>query len=154
MGRLYRMATPGFEGARYPDAPRAAVGAVVVRDGRVLLVLRRNPPSAGQWAIPGGRVRLGESLAAAAEREVLEETGVTVRASRPVFAFDAIDRDEDGRVRYHYVVVDLLAEHVAGEPLAQDDALEAAWLGPGELADRPVNATTRRLLHELLGPPW
>lgn len=154
MGRLYRMAAPSFESARYPEAPRAAVGAVVLRNGRVLMVRRRNPPSAGQWAVPGGRVRLGEGLAEAAEREVLEETGVTVRAGRPIFAFDAIERDDKGLVRYHYVVVDLLAEHVAGEPRARDDALEAAWLGPTDLTDRQVNATTRDLLHELLGPPW
>jgi ADP-ribose pyrophosphatase len=136
-------------GAEYPEAPRVAVGAVVQRGDRVLLVRRRNPPSAGEWAVPGGSVRLGETLQAAAEREVLEETGVRVRAGEPVYAFERIERDADGRVRWHYVVVDLLAEHVAGEPVAADDALEARWLGPGDVEEGAVNAVTAALLARL-----
>ena len=135
----------------YPDAPRPAVGAVVLHQGRVLLVRRRDPPHAGQWAIPGGSVALGESLAEAAEREVREETGVRVRAGRPVYAFDRVDRDEAGRVRHHYVIVDLLAEYVSGEPAAGDDALEARWLTPEEVAALPVNATTLDLLRTAVG---
>jgi 8-oxo-dGTP diphosphatase len=146
--------TTGDEGKSYPPAPRPAVGAVVVRGDRVLLVQRRDPPNADQWAIPGGSVRLGETLQAAAEREVLEETGVTVRAGRPVFAFDVVERDAAGAVRYHYVVVDVLAEHVSGEPRARDDALDAAWLSAQDLRRLPVNTATRELLRGLLGPDW
>lgn len=130
----------------YPDAPRPAVGAVVIHQGRVLLVRRRDPPNAGQWAIPGGRVHLGETLAEAAAREVLEETGVRIRPDRPIYAFDRIDRDDAGRIRHHYVIVDLLAAYLGGEPRAGDDALEARWLAPGELAALPVNGTTLDLL--------
>jgi ADP-ribose pyrophosphatase len=136
----------------YPGAPRAAVGAVVFRGREVLLVRRRDPPSAGHWAIPGGRIRLGESLQAAAEREVLEETGVRVRAGRPVFAFDTIERDAYGRVRFHYVVVDLLAEHVEGEPEGRDDAVEAGWFAPEALTGLPVNPTTLALLRSISSP--
>jgi ADP-ribose pyrophosphatase len=135
----------------YPAAPRAAVGAVVIHGGRVLLVCRRDPPNAGQWAIPGGSVHLGETLAEAAEREVLEETGVRVRAGRPVYAFDRVVRDADGRVRHHYVIVDLLAEYLEGEPVAGDDALEARWLSPQEIAALPVNDTTLDLLRTAAG---
>jgi ADP-ribose pyrophosphatase len=134
---------------RYPSAPRAAVGALVVRRGQVLLVRRRDPPNAGQWAVPGGRIRLGETLQAAAEREVLEETGVRVRAGRPVFAFDAIERDDAGTVRYHYVVVDVLASWLGGEPTARDDALDARWLGREALGQADLNPVTRDLLQRL-----
>ena len=137
--------------ARYPDAPRVAVGAVVFRRGRVLLVKRGRPPAEGDWAIPGGGVDLGETLQAAAEREVLEETGVAVRAGEPVFTFDAVDRDDAGRVRFHYVIVDLAAEYVAGEPRPGDDAADARWVGPDDIKNLPVNRVTRQLLARQFG---
>lgn len=136
---------------RYPASPAVAVGAVVRRGDAVLLVRRAKPPSESLWAIPGGSVELGESLQAAAEREILEETGITVRAGQPVYIFDVIDRDPDGRIRYHYVITDLLAEYVSGEPVAGDDALEARWVGPEELHRLPVSATTLELLEGGLG---
>jgi ADP-ribose pyrophosphatase len=130
----------------YPTAPRLAVGAVVIHRRQVLLVCRRDPPNAGQWAIPGGSVRLGESLAAAAQREIREETGILVRAGRPVYVFESIEHDALGAVRFHYVIVDLLAEYLSGEPRPQDDAVDARWVAPNELARLPVNATTLDLL--------
>ncbi len=131
---------------RYPDAPRVAVGAVVIHENRVLLVKRGRPPAQHDWAIPGGGVHLGETLRSAAEREVLEETGVTVRAGDPVFTFDAVDRDDAGRVRFHYVIVDLDADYVAGEPRPGDDAADARWVGPDEMGGLAVNRVTRQLL--------
>ncbi|MDX1512655.1 MAG: NUDIX hydrolase [Gammaproteobacteria bacterium] len=130
----------------YPDTPRVAVGAVVIRDGAVLLVRRAKPPSQGLWAIPGGSVELGESLQQAAERELLEETGVRVRAGAPCFAFDAVHHDADGRVRYHYVVIDVRAEYVSGEPAPRDDALDVRWVRPDELAALEVSERTLELL--------
>ncbi len=130
----------------YPDHPRVGVGAVVFLEARVLMVRRGAPPAQGVWAIPGGRLRLGETLQAAAEREILEETGIEIRAGAPVFTFDAIERDPDGRVRYHYVIVDLAAEYLRGTPIAGDDALEARWVAAAEMADLKVNPTTRHLL--------
>jgi len=134
----------------YPQSPRVAVGAVVIKDDRVLLVKRRDPPNRAQWAIPGGSVRLGESLQQAAEREILEETGVRIHAGRPVYIFDVIDRDPEGRIRYHYVITDLLAEYLGGEPTPRDDAEDARWLSPLDLYRLPVNATTRDLLENTL----
>lgn len=116
----------------------------------MLLVKRRDPPNRAQWAIPGGSIRLGESLQQAAEREILEETGVRIRAGRPIYIFDVIDRDPEGRIRYHYVITDLLAEYLGGDPTPRDDAEDAGWLRPLDLDRLPVNATTRDLLQNTL----
>lgn len=135
--------------SEYPDLPRLAVGGVVIRGQRVLLVRRGKAPSRGQWAIPGGRVELGETLQKAVEREVLEETGVRVQAGEICHVFDVVRRDDAGRVRFHYVIVDLMAEYVSGEPQAADDASEAGWLAPDELRDLTVNRNTRELLKKI-----
>ncbi|GBC60505.1 NUDIX hydrolase [Desulfonema ishimotonii] len=142
-------------GIEYPDFPRVGVGAVVFKNECVLLVRRGNPPAKDMWAIPGGRLELGESLQMAAEREILEETGVVIRAGEPAFTFDAIIRDDDGTVRFHYVIVDLLAEYVSGVPWPGDDALEARWVSADEIATLAVNSATRKLLrrHFNFGPP-
>ncbi len=140
------MKTRSNTSSAYPDAPRIAVGAVVFKDGGVLLVQRANPPSQGKWAIPGGSVRLGETLQQAAEREIMEETGVVIRAGDPIFVFDVIEPDDRGGVRFHYVIVDLSAQYVSGEPRAADDAADARWITEAELAVLKVNPATRRLL--------
>lgn len=136
-------------GTEYPDAPRLAVGGVVIKDDRVLLVCRGRPPAFGEWAIPGGSVELGETLQQAVERELREETGITVRAGEICYTFEAVKRDDEGRVRFHYIIIDLTAEYISGEIAPASDVTEAAWLTPGDLAGRPVNATTIELLNKL-----
>jgi ADP-ribose pyrophosphatase len=136
-------------GTEYPDAPRLAVGGVVIEGDRVLLVRRGKPPAFGEWAIPGGSVELGESLQQAVERELREETGITVRAGEICSTFEAVKRDDDGRVRFHYVIIDLTAEYLSGEPVPASDVTETAWLTSGDLAGRPINATTLELLNKL-----
>ena len=133
---------------RYPERPRVAVGAVVFKDDRVLLVERGKPPSAGMWAIPGGSVRIGETLREAAEREILEETGVRIRAGEPVFTFETIEIDAGGRVRFHYVIVDLAAEYLDGAPRAASDAAAARWVAAQELPELSVNRKTLELLRD------
>lgn len=135
----------------FPNHPQVAVGAVVFKDHRVLLVRRGQAPAKGQWAIPGGSVRLGETLQQAAEREILEETGIRIRATSPVLTFDTIERDENGRIRFHYVIVDLAAEYVSGTPVAGDDADEARWVAREELSGLSVNARTLDLLAGSVG---
>ncbi len=122
----------------YPDAPIAGVGAVVVREGRVLLIRRAQQPLKGEWSLPGGAVELGETLEEAICREVLEETGLVVEPIDVVQAFDRISRDAEGRVRYHYVLIDFLCRIVSGpgtnEELAcATDALEGRWATADEL---------------------
>ena len=124
----------------------AIVGAIVIRDGKVLLVKRGVAPSKGLWAIPGGMIELGETIQQAAEREILEETGIQIQAREPVYTFDMIDRDEEGRIRYHYVVVDVFAFYVSGEPQARDDVVDARWVAPEELEALPASPNTMRLL--------
>lgn len=130
----------------YPDYPRVGVGAIVIEKERVLLVRRGIPPSLGLWAIPGGSVEIGETLKEAAEREILEETGVRVEADRPVYSFDFIERDEDGEIRFHYVIVDLMARYAGGEVRAADDAADAKWLTWKEIESLPVSPNTLRVL--------
>jgi ADP-ribose pyrophosphatase len=134
----------------YPDNPQVAVGAIVIKDGRVLLVKRNQPPSKGLWAIPGGRVEIGETLKEAAEREIIEETGLTIRAGDPVYTFDVIERDEAGRVRFHYVIVDLVADYLSGELNASDDASEARWVTPEELENLLISQSTREVLEKVI----
>ena len=133
----------------YPAGPVPAVGAVVIHEGTVLLVRRARAPARGVWAVPGGRVELGETLAEAAEREVREETGVSVRAGEPIWSFDSVIRDAEGRVSFHYVIVDLLAEYIEGEPRARDDALEARWVRPEDFPGLLVSRPTLDLLARL-----
>ena len=132
----------------YFQQPRPAVGAVVFKDDRVLLVQRGRPPAKGQWAIPGGNIQLGESLQAAAEREILEETGITIKAKAPVYTFDAIVRDDRGQIQFHYVIVDLAADYVKGELRPGDDAADARWVAAEELVSLNVSPPTLSLLRD------
>ena len=137
---------PKLISGEYPSAPRVAVGAVVFHQGKVLLVKRGKPPSEGHWAIPGGSVKLGESLQEAAEREIKEETGVTIKAHDPAYTFDVVEKDATGKVRFHYVIIDLWAHYLAGQPFAGDDAHGARWVSPRDLARMSVSPQTRELL--------
>jgi len=126
--------------------PVAGVGAVVFYNDAVLLVERKFPPYENQWCIPGGKVLLGETLQQAAEREILEETGVTIHAGEPVYSFDVISRDNDNKIRYHYIVIDLIAEYVSGEPVGRDDAILADWVDREKFYKLNINKTTKALL--------
>lgn len=107
--------------------PVTAVLAVVLREDQVLLVRRRNPPDAGLWGFPGGKMDFGEAIGQAAVRELREETGVHAEAARVLTALDAYHRDEHGTLLQHFVMLAVECRWLAGEPLAADDADEAAW---------------------------
>jgi len=137
----------------YPDTPIAGVGAVIVRDGpgsekQVLLIRRGQEPLKGEWSLPGGAVELGETLEAAVCREVLEETGLTVEVVDTILAFDRISRDDEGRVRYHYVLVDFLCRVTGGSLACASDATEARWADPDELEG--LTPLTIEVVHKAL----
>ena len=125
--------------------PIVGVGAVVIHEDRVLLVKRGQAPFQGKWCIPGGKVRYGETLQQAAEREIEEETGITIKAGEPVYVFDTIDTDS-GEQSYHYVVIDLQADYISGDPQARDDVLDAAWFGKDDIDQEKVQELTRNFL--------
>ncbi len=103
------------------------IGAVILRPGSVLLVRRGKPPAAGQWSIPGGAQELGETAEQAARRELMEETGVEAGPLTLVANVDSIHPDADGRIRFHYTILDFAGLWRAGEPTAASDAGEAAF---------------------------
>jgi 8-oxo-dGTP diphosphatase len=115
----------------YPERPIPGVGAVVLRkvEGRaeVLLVRRGSEPMAGGWSLPGGAIEVGETVREACVRETLEETGVAVEALAEIETIDIIHRDPEGRVQYHYLVVDVLCRVIGGQLGAGSDASEAVW---------------------------
>ncbi len=95
-------------------------------------------------------MELGETLKEAAEREIIEETGLTIRAGDPVYTFEVIKRDDAGRVRFHYVIVDLMADYLSGELNASDDASEARWVSPEELDGLSVSESTKEVLKDVI----
>ncbi len=143
----------------YPARPIVGVGGVIIADGHVVLIKRRYEPLAGQWSLPGGSLEVGESLADGACRELREETGLVVDVGPIVEVFDRILRDDDGRVRYHFVLVDFLCRPIGGTLEAADDVSDARWvpldgLSPYGLTGKAASVIElgRRLLDA--GNPW
>ena len=134
----------------YPDRPFTAVGAVVVKDGQVLLIRRGKAPSYGIWSIPGGAVHLGESLRVAARREIREECSIEIDLTDVLEAVDRITRDAEGRVQYHYVVIDYLARWASGDLTACSDCLEARWVPPSDLSLFQMTSGTADVIRKLL----
>jgi len=132
----------------YPDRPVAGVGAVIVADGRVLLVRRDTSPRAGHWSLPGGAQELGETFAEACVREVREETGLVVEVLGLVDVVDSITRDDAGRVRFHYLLADVLARPSGGALKAGSDAADARWFTPEEAFALPLWSKTARVIRK------
>ena len=115
------------------------VGAVVVRGDKALIIKRAHEPRKGEWSLPGGLLELGESLQDAALREIKEETGLDVVVGPIIETFDRVHRDDAGRIRYHFVIVDFVCWSDQGEAAPASDAEDAAWATEGELDDYEVN---------------
>ena len=119
----------------FPETPLVGVGAIIIEDGRVVLVKRAHPPLQAQWSIPGGALEIGELVRAAVVREAREETGLIVEPGELLGVYDRVVRDAEQRVQYHYVLIDFLCQRVGGEVAAADDAAEVRWYTREELTE-------------------
>ncbi len=117
----------------YPERPFVGVGGVIVDAGRVVLIKRRFAPLAGHWSLPGGAVDLGETLVECVARELREETGLVVDVGPVIEVFDRIVHDGNGRVQFHYVLVDYVCRPIGGALAAGSDVSDAVWAGPADL---------------------
>jgi len=130
----------------YPDRPFIGVGALIIEDGRVLLVKRGHAPRAGEWSIPGGVLELGETVRECVVREALEETGLTVDALELLGVFDRIVGDLDERTLYHYVLIDFFCRPIAGEARSGGDADEVRWFTRNEVSNLPLAEDTAEVI--------
>ena len=112
----------------YPDQPVVGIGAVIINDGKIALIKRGNEPSKGKWTIPGGLVELGENLEHAVIRETKEETGLDVNNPSLVDVVSNVDLDEEGKVKYHYVILEYFVYVKNGTAQAASDAAELRWV--------------------------
>jgi ADP-ribose pyrophosphatase YjhB (NUDIX family) len=128
---------------RYPDQPVVGVGAIVLREGKILLEKRGNEPARGQWSIPGGVVELGERLEDAVLRETEEETGLKGKRPKLIGVVDQVHLDKEDRIEYHYVIVDYVVE-AAGEPKAASDADQLKWVPLAEVEGYNLTPSFRR----------
>ena len=127
----------------YPKQPVVGVGAVIVCDGKLLLEKRKNEPGKGKWSIPGGLVELGESVEQTVVREVEEETGFEVEKPEHIDVVDNIIRDESGRVKYHFVIIDYFMRLKGGTLKAASDAEELKWVPLSDVEKHDLTKTFR-----------
>jgi ADP-ribose pyrophosphatase YjhB (NUDIX family) len=125
---------------RYPDRPIVGVLAVVLRGDKALVVRRSQPPMAGRWGFPGGVLELGETVAQGAMRELLEEAGIVAEPAGTLTVLDSIQREDSGRVRYHYTLVAVRGIWQSGEGIAGDDADEVAWFSRTDILGQDLLA--------------
>ena len=136
------------EKREYPDRPYVGVGVIVFRDKEVLLVQRNKEPNKGHWSIPGGRQMLGETAAEAAQRELLEETGVKVDRPKLVDVVDAIIPDVEGKIKYHYTLVDYMGQWQSGKSRPGDDAKEVRWVRLNQLSSYSLLEKTMNIIQK------
>jgi 8-oxo-dGTP diphosphatase len=117
----------------YPESPLVGVGAVIVKDSRVLLIRRGTAPLLGEWSLPGGVLECGETLCEAVIREAFEETGLTIETIDMLGVYERVIRGDEGRVRYHYVLIDFLCRPLGGNLEAGTDAADVRWFTRDEL---------------------
>jgi 8-oxo-dGTP diphosphatase len=130
----------------YPDTPLVGIGAIIIEDQRVVLVKRGHAPLQGKWSIPGGVLEVGETLRKAVVREVREETALTIEPGELLGVFERVIPDEQGKMRYHYVLIDFLCRRATGELKAGDDAAEAAWFRKDQLSGLELARETEEVI--------
>jgi len=134
----------------HPKQPLIGVGALIVENSRVVLIKRGKAPLLGERSIPGGMLELGETLRQGAEREAVEETGLVVRATELLGVFDRVVPDAEGKIVYHYVLIDFLCERISAELHAGADAADAKWFTPEEVAMLPLAEDTAEVIRAAL----
>lgn len=130
----------------YPAHPVVGVGAVVVRGGKALIIKRAHEPRKGEWSLPGGLLELGESLQDAVRREIKEETSLDIEVGPIIETFDRVHRDDEGKIRYHFVIVDFVCWASEGTAVAGSDADGVAWVAAAEIDDYWVNAHAKAVI--------
>lgn len=132
----------------YPDQPVIGIGIIIIKDGKIVLIKRGNEPARGKWTIPGGLVEIGETLETAVVREAKEETCLDVMNPSFIGVVDQIDRDKDGKVKYHYVILDFLVKVVGGSIGAASDAAELSWVPIEEVETYDLTESFRRFFKQ------
>ena len=132
----------------YPERPMVGVGGVVIRDERALLIRRGSAPLEGEWSIPGGMLEIGETILEGVQRELLEETAIEVKVLDLIEVFERLTRDEAGKLKYHFVILDYLCEAVRGEARAGSDVTDVAWARAAELNAYSLTPTATRVIQK------
>jgi len=132
----------------YPERPMVGVGGVVIRDERALLIRRGSAPLEGEWSIPGGMLEIGETILDGVQRELLEETAIEVKVLDLIEVFERLTRDEAGKLKYHFVILDYLCEAVRGEARAGSDVTDVAWARAEELDAYSLTTTATRVIQK------
>jgi 8-oxo-dGTP diphosphatase len=130
----------------YPERPIVGVGGVVIAEGCALLIKRGHPPLEGEWSIPGGTLEVGETLLEGVRRELAEETGIEVRVLDLIEVFERVFRDDSGRPRYHFVILDYLCELISGQAHAGSDVTDVAWASERDLEKHSLTPTATRVI--------
>lgn len=134
----------------YPSFPIPGVGVICFKADTVLLIRRGKAPRLGEWSIPGGAVEVGETVRDAARREFGEECGGEIELRELVDVVDLVQRDEQGRVRFHYALIDFWAEWLAGELHPAGDVTDARWVAPAELGSYGLPSSTRAVIDQAI----
>ncbi len=130
----------------YPKQPIVGVGAIIIHDGKMLIVKRGSDPGKGKWSVPGGLVELGETVKEAVEREVLEECNLKVEASHLIDIVDNIIRDKNGRIKYHFIILDFFAKLRGGKLKPNSEIIEAKWVPIDEVEKYDLTNTFREFM--------
>ncbi len=132
----------------YPERPIVGVGGVVIHNERALLIRRGSAPLEGEWSIPGGMLEIGETLLEGVQRELLEETAIEVRVLDLIEVFERVTRDETGKFKYHFVILDYLCEAVRGEAQAGSDVTDVTWVRESQLSEYSLTPTATRVIQK------
>ncbi len=127
----------------YPEQPLVGIGAVIICNGKILLEKRKGEPGRGKWTIPGGLVELGEDTEQTVIREVREETNLEVEKPRLIDVVDSLTADEDGKIKYHFVILDYFVKLKGGTLKAADDAAELKWVKFDEVENYDLTKSFR-----------